>query len=358
MNQIFLAQSSLSDVISQGEISSNEVIEAFNQIWIDILHSQLYVAIVNIGLLIALGSLAIFLVQWGKEMMEGGGLVVFYKLLLVVIPIMFLTNNGTLLVDTTLGIRAAINDTNQMALIEITNGITLKEAYTESQAQDSSAEAFAVIRQQCRTQTTPEAQQKCLEQKEQQFEEYIRRVQEIKGNHDPSFWAKFADYLRQHIQETNSGVVASFVRPAIVRVLALLFGAFSAAFQWFLEIALILQAMIAPIAVGASILPTSAKPIISWVSGFFALGMGKLGFNLVAGLAATVDVTAGDSLSSLVLPVFLGIFAPVLALVVAGGSGFSMFVALSSVSSGLTRLAISQSATSFVRGSKSFIRRR
>ncbi|NEP56932.1 MAG: hypothetical protein F6K31_07880 [Symploca sp. SIO2G7] len=353
MNQTFLAQFSLSDVLSAGEFTSNEVIEAFNQIWTDLLLSPgIYPSIVKLGLLIALGSMAIFLVQWGKEMMEGK-LVDFDKVIWVVVVIMLLNNDGRLLAETTLGLRAVINETNQMVLSQTANDVTLREAYKQAAVQKSSAEVLAIIKEQCRTQATPEAQQKCLEQKERQFEEYIRRVQEINGSENSSYWERFTAYLRQEIETVSSGALASFIRPAIVGVLALLFGAFSSAFQWLLEVALILQAMIAPIAVGASILPTSSKPIISWVSGFFALGMAKLGFNLVAGLVATVDITAGESLSSLVLPVFLGLFAPVLALVVAGGSGFAMFVALSSVSSGLTSLVVTKVTTYFARGSKS-----
>ena len=104
-----------------------------------------------------------------------------------------------------------------------------------------------------------------------------------------------------------------------------------AAFQWVLEVGLILIAMFGPIAVGASLLPTPAKPLFTWLSGFFSLAMAKLGLNIVSGLGASIAINASASLHLLVLPVFLALFAPALSLIVGGGSGMAMFVALSYV---------------------------
>ena len=62
-----LAQINPANILNTGQSASTAVAESFNQIWQDLLTQPgIYTAMTNLGLLVALGALAIALVQWAK----------------------------------------------------------------------------------------------------------------------------------------------------------------------------------------------------------------------------------------------------------------------------------------------------
>jgi hypothetical protein len=91
----------------------------------------------------------------------------------------------------------------------------------------------------------------------------------------------------------------------------------------------IMTATFSPIALGLSLLPLGSKPIWAWASGFISLFGVQLGYNIVVGLAATVIVSAGaQSASDLAFLAFISIFAPALALLIAGGGGVALYTGI------------------------------
>ncbi|MEH2026883.1 hypothetical protein [Nostoc sp.] len=112
------------------------------------------------------------------------------------------------------------------------------------------------------------------------------------------------------------------------------------ALQWgfvnILEAALLLTALFAPIAVGLSLLPLQGRPIWAWLTGFISLFGVQLGYNILVGLAAVVLVKSGAELASdVAFLCFLSIFAPVLAVLIAGGGGMAIYNGISANVKGL-----------------------
>lgn len=336
---LFPAQVSPTNVLSAGQAASSEIVRSFNNIWLDILKSEgIYRALTNLGLAIALIGLALSLVQWGRQSMERGT-VSLTELVAPIVAIVLLMplgqTNTTLLASVTLDLRGIVNEVNTQVLSQTVNGLTLEAAYRTATVQGASAQLAATIAEQCRTQSTPEKVRVCVEQKRQQFSQYLRDVREANGDNDSSYWGLLEDYISQGIDfvgDTISGTlfadVGSYVLEGILQIVLI---AFHIAFQWVMELAMILVALIAPIAVGASLFPTPAKPIFAWLSAFLGAGMAKLGLNIVSGLAATIAVTATDTLNPFILLLVFAIFAPTLSLIVGSGSAISLFIALSYV---------------------------
>lgn len=321
-----LAQINPANILNTGQSASTAVAESFNQVWQDLLTQPgIYTAMTNLGLLVALGALAIALVQWAKRMTSGDS-AAFAELIWPLVVVVLLSNQGRGLAQVILGLRGTINQINEVVLSQTVGGITLQQAYQQAALQGSSAELLSVIREQCRSQPTPQQQQDCIRQGWEQAQRELERLQ-ADILETASFWewltSPFA-YLNNDLATNLSAYVASGFLHGLLWVV-------HAAFQWVLEVGLILIAMFGPIAVGASLLPTPAKPLFTWLSGFFSLAMAKLGLNIVSGLGASIAINASASLHLLVLPVFLALFAPALSLIVGGGSGMAMFVALSYV---------------------------
>lgn len=322
-----LGQLSPADIFETGRNASISIRDSLEQVREDLFQSELYGAIVNIGLLIALVSLAIFLVQLGRRTMEGGTFN-FAELIWPIIVIMLLSNNGKLLAQSTLELQAIGNGVNDIVLEQTLGELKLREAFQEAHIQGASSQLMAVLNEQCQSQQTPQAVQQCIEQKQQQFNEYVDQMRALYGEYDSSFW----EILKEKTKDVFRAGIGLFGTFTIAIPASILLQAWQTAAQLILEIALLLVSMFGPVAVGASLLPTSTKPLFAWLSGMFSLFMAKLGFNIIAGIGATLVLTSTDVVSPLVLQIVLAIFAPALALIVGSGSGIGMFVAFSYIS--------------------------
>lgn len=104
------------------------------------------------------------------------------------------------------------------------------------------------------------------------------------------------------------------------------------AFQNLIEVAMLMVAILGPLAVGASLLPVGGKPIWAWLTGLISLGIAKLSFNVIAGVTALMVYKAGDS-DPMWFMVFIGILAPLVALAIAAAGGFAVFSAISNSAS-------------------------
>ena len=115
-------------------------------------------------------------------------------------------------------------------------------------------------------------------------------------------------------------VVTSFITSLLL--------ALNNAYQWGLELSLLLTALMGPLAVGGSLLPIGSRAIVAWLTGFFTVGLAKLSFNIILGLAGQLIATAEAS-QPMIFLAFIGIVAPFLATGIASGGGMATFTQLS-----------------------------
>ncbi|WP_373695828.1 hypothetical protein [Brunnivagina elsteri] len=104
------------------------------------------------------------------------------------------------------------------------------------------------------------------------------------------------------------------------------------AFQWIIEVCMLLTALLGPLAVGGSLLPVGSKAIFAWLTGFFSVGMIKLCFNIISGLISTM-VLNSDNNDPMIFAFAIGILAPILSVVLAAGGGMAVFRSFSSIAS-------------------------
>jgi len=97
------------------------------------------------------------------------------------------------------------------------------------------------------------------------------------------------------------------------------------AYQWAIELTMLTTALLGPIAVGSSLLPYGAKAIFTWLTGFLTVGMAKLSFNIITGLAGEI-IAESKSDQPLFFLFVIGIFAPFLASGLAAGGGMSLLL--------------------------------
>ncbi|AFZ21981.1 hypothetical protein [Allocoleopsis franciscana] len=220
----------------------------------------------------------------------------------------------------TLQLRDIINQVNQGILTAQVGDLQLQEAYQQVVGQVGEQTAINALRSQCANIADPQQQQDCINQAAQQSGQLNNGQQ----SNDPF-------NIGQQFQNTISTIFAAAARGWLI--------AFGIAFQWLVEVSLLLTALLGPLAVGGSLLPVGQKAIFAWLTGFFSVGMVKLCFNIIAGLVASLIVNAG-SVDSTIIAFAVGLLSPILAMALAAGGGMAIFSSLSNIAtSGLGGLS-------------------
>ena len=293
------------EIFEVGRETSKAVAANFDVLWQNVLGGGLYQAIVSIGILLAVLSLALFLVQWGGQMMFGEGDKALAELIWPLIVIVCLQSNGAVLNRTILELRSIGNDINNSVLDSAVRNESVAVAYERTRASDALETNLAARIAEC-VETRAERQQPaCIAAARREHEAVRQRL-----------------VLPFNEQDSWLGGALQFV-------LRNFLWALHSAFQWSVEIVLLILALLAPLAMGLSLLPVPGKPIISWLSGFAGVFLIKLNFNLISGIAAYAVSLSGYSVNSLFLPMLLGVMAPILAVLVGLSGGTTLFNALS-----------------------------
>lgn len=324
--QLILAQTqkvgeAASKITQDSAAASEAIATAMDGLWNDVLTGGLYAAIARLGVFFAVGTLLIFMVQWTRQMVDGESSKAFTEIIWPIVVIFLLANNGAALALGTRGLREVINQTNQTLLTSTSNSIRLQEAYQQVMQQAGAESAVRGLIQQCNAVADPQQQTECLDNAAKQAEEIAAQT-----NGKKEGW--FPDFGLSEFLSTNIFQLA--VRGWLI--------AFGVAFQWLIEISLLLTALFGPLAVGGSLLPVGQKAIFAWLVGFFSVGMVKLSFNIISGLVATLVLNA-DANDPLIFAFATGLLAPILSLAIATGGGMTVFNSLSTVGTfGLTNL--------------------
>ncbi|NEQ47554.1 MAG: hypothetical protein F6K00_30025 [Leptolyngbya sp. SIOISBB] len=293
------------EIFEAAQQTAEAVAANFDGLWESVLNGGLYQASVAIGILLAVLSLALFLVQWGGQMLFGEGDKALAELIWPLIVIVCLTNNGERLSTVIVELRDIGNQINTSILDSAVEGESVAASYQRERARDALGANLAARIAEC-VENGPQRQQSaCIQQARREDAEARQRLA-----------------LPFDEQDTWLGGVVQFV-------IRNLLWALHSAFQWAVEIVLLILALLAPLAMGLSLLPVPSKPIISWVSGFAGMFLIKINFNLISGLAAYAVSLSGYSANSLLLPLLLGVIAPVLAVMVGLSGGTALFNAIS-----------------------------
>jgi ABC-type transport system involved in multi-copper enzyme maturation permease subunit len=101
------------------------------------------------------------------------------------------------------------------------------------------------------------------------------------------------------------------------------------AFQNLIQIAFLLHAALAPLAMGLSLTTIGGRPIVAWVTGFVSLVGIQLCYAIITGLAAVAIVNSnGQYFSDAAFLFILAFFGPWLAYAMASGGGKAVYDAV------------------------------
>jgi hypothetical protein len=318
------------------------VADGFNQLWEQTLTGGLYASLCKVGVLFAVGSLALFMVQWGKQMLNGEEQKAVAELIWPLVVALLLANNGKILASGTLMLRGYINTVNNYVLEYTAADTDLRAAYQQGIGQAAVEAAVGNAIQQCRSaQLSNQEQIECLKQAKEELQAKFPNIfQGDKGEGIGGWVLQGLDKIDQAAQEADGGsnpiegiankltaASSAAIGAVVTSFITSLLLALNNAYQWGLELALLLTALIGPLAVGGSLMPIGTKAIVGWLTGFFTVAIAKLSFNIILGLAGQLVATAQAS-QPMIFLAFIGIVAPFLATGIAAGGGMAVLTQL------------------------------
>ncbi len=334
-----LAQIDPQAIIDGASDSAQSVSNSFGDVTELVLNSPLYMAIARIGSGFAAVLVAIWVVMWGKSAAQNDAAPPLENLMVPIVLVVLLSNGAALLSEFSLSARHLINETNQFVLEYTANGVDLAQAYASVSRNQGMEMALGEMMRQCADGGSPEEQTQCLE-------ELRIRIRAMPGFEPPPD-AEERILQAQMLVEEGGGNWAEQIAAGTLANVGNIIGIFvqhllsamSMAFQWMVELVMLLVFLSGPLAIGASLLPAGAKPVFAWLGGICGAAMTKLSFNIMVGLAAMVALQAPAN-DPMVFLLVIGILAPLLATVISSFGGASIYGALAGIASNVFGMAV------------------
>lgn len=336
-----LSSGSATATLNAGATISQAIADSFDRLWEQVLGGQLYAIINNVGLLFALLTIGFWCVMLYKALDQNDMRPAVSELLFPLVVIFLLANGGQNLAQATLGMRGLINGINQQVIETVGANLDFQRTLNNLASYSSAKSQVAQLANQCNGITKNEELQACLQDAQTQAQTLLGQYS---GGNPPAAWIQdiqrsaqgIADKFSLYSQGAGGGFAGTVAgglgvlgdistAPFLIAAEAVIV-ATQGAFQYAIEVALLMTALLGPLAVGMSFLPIGAKPIYAWLTGFWSLGICKLSLNIITGLVATAVQGAGpESADTLVTAIAIGILSPLLSLGLAAGGGKALF---------------------------------
>lgn len=330
------------DVASISLELARQTVAAWEQTWELVISpdSQLWQNLVDIGLFLATITILWIVMTEGKDAVERQSFSDLIRMIAVPLVVaMFLSNSGTPLATLVLAIRGYSHAQVQQVLeIQVGNdgmGESVSKVATSSAVVAQVDALFA----ECGGKTGPELEQCSL----QKIGKAQRILEDAESRVGP------LPEVRQKIQTFAGGPGGGESNPAtdfagdmmkalIINVIKGILWALQWGFVNLLEVSLLLTALLAPVAMGLSLLPIQGRPIFAWLIGFMSLFGMQLSYNILTGLVATVLIQSQASVAGdLGFLMFLALLSPLLCTTMMSMSGVAIFNAVSFSTSALAR---------------------
>ena len=338
------------EISESGRRTAAETIEAYDKLWINVLEGPLYTALVDVGVLFAVGTLLFFTVEMIKDLNEGNLTRPFTSFIWPLLIVFLLTkpidSSMYRLASFSYDLREIINQTNQTVLASTHLGVKLDDAYRQAQGLSAVRPTIEGWIKQCES-LTGKQQLQCMEIALKDAQDLLDEYGRANGESNwltresarvGSMLTKLADWNGSWDDQLRS-VFWTVTGPAWEAAVYSLLMAFQYAFQSFLEFSLLLTVLLGPLAVGGSLLPVGGKPVYAWLTGIFSLFTAKLCFNITAGLASTIMVDV-EQVDHLWFAVFIGVLSPIFSTALAAGGGMAVWSSLTGIVSTVFHLSV------------------
>ena len=325
------------DILQNHSFISNQLAESFQTVWDGIIFntdSSFWKAVIAGGLDFAL--LGMILYAWdGFKVEENKRHQYTIDGIVMVIILSILLGGNGLLTSNILQITHGFdqNLTRTLAntqILDLTIADSLKNISLSNNARDEVDRLLA----ECNELTGDEALQ-CMEQQVPQ----IQKIADAAEANDPianSPAAKYAKGILSYLQELGTNVVngdglkvaAQLTNtlftgnPIMMAVIKVVFGGIQLAFNFALEVAGILHALLLPLVIAVVFTPVGSKYVETWIKGYVQLVLIKFLYIAVIGLAAEAIVRSEAQYATGVgFLIFSSVMGPALAFYMAKGGG-------------------------------------
>ncbi|MBD2683162.1 MULTISPECIES: hypothetical protein [Nostoc] len=345
---MFLLAQLNNDLVNLAKENAASVAQGFNELWQETIAGGVYSAICDVGALFAVATLTFFVIEWTKKMMAGEEQRAYTDFIWPLIVISLLSNNGNLLGQSTLGIRNYINNVNNIVLTKAAAGIDLKKAYEQALGTEAARSAIGLVVNRCQNSSLSKQEQiNCLYQAKK---ELTKKYPDKFSQNGLFSW--FVDAIDGAVDAFNdvkdgkaSGIdlifspINAFVGSAITDIITIILVGMNGAYQWGIELTMLVTALLGPVAVGSSLLPYGAKSIYTWLVGYFSVGFGKLCFNIIVGFAGQL-VADSKTYQPMFFLFTIGVIAPFLATGLAAGGGVAVLTQINKAAETYSSIAI------------------
>ena len=349
------------DILQNHSFISNQLAESFQTVWDGIIfntNSSFWKAVIAGGLDFAL--LGMILYAWSGFKVEENKRQQYTidGIVMVIILSILLGGNG-LLTSNILQITHSFdqNLTRTLAntqILDLTIADSLKNISLSNNARDEVDRLLA----ECNELTGDEALQ-CMEQQVPE----IQKIADAAEANDPianSPAAKYAKGILSYLQELGTNVVngdglkvaAQLTNtvftgnPVMMAVIKVVFGGIQLAFNFALEVAGILHALLLPLVIAVVFTPVGSKYVETWIKGYVQLVLIKFLYIAVIGLAAEAIVRSEAQYATGVgFLIFSSVMGPALAFYMAKGGGADLAKFVSSKVTSAMSNAVQSGAT-------------
>lgn len=360
VTSFLIAKTGAADILKSGTQTASTVAETWNKHWLTIFQSELYYTIVALAGGLAAAALLFFMLNFLRKMLDqedySGALSSF---LMAMVVIMLLANNAYVLSRGTIALRGMIHAVSEKVLTQTLLEVSLQDAIQASIDKGSVSTEIGALLSQCQG-VVGQTQVDCLKAANEQAKGIIQDYQSshpFSGSLDSLKDTIFSNIpgtqgagdvagtissvigagISSAQQGNGPSDVGATIRDGMVGALAQsLVQSVLLAFQWafanILEVAMLLTGVIGPIAVAGALM-FDGKSLWAWLTGFFAIGMAQVCYNIIVGISAVVVVNA-DITDTLGFLITISLLAPALALGLASGGGLVVFNLISAGATG------------------------
>jgi hypothetical protein len=344
LNILYFAAPTSTDILENAAAGSQLIAQGFDQLWQQTLDGNLYASLMKTAQMFALATLTFYMVDLAKNWMNQEDMKALSSWIWPILIIGLMANNGALLRSGTLTARNYINQVNNDLLNYTAAGANLETAFNRAVGSISLKAEAGREMERCRSMGGSSQQAAdCLQAAEAKLK--AKAPEFFKGSPPPAgdnAWNPLEDignaagnFISQipivggvakagaAVWDTAMGGVGELVT-AFVTVILL---ALNSAYQWCVEFALLLTALLGPIAVGSSLLPYGQKAIFAWMSAIIGVGIAKLSFNIICGLCAQL-VSNAQANQPMIFLLFVGLLSPLLASALGAGGGMAAMGAI------------------------------
>ncbi|MDV3002838.1 MAG: hypothetical protein N5P05_004493 (plasmid) [Chroococcopsis gigantea SAG 12.99] len=344
-----LLGTTLSDILKNGMQDARKVSDTWNNNWELVFGGgsvggqTLYGAITNLGLLFAVVAIIISGIRVYSALNESRPIDV-VAVFWAVLAISLFAGQGALLATCILQLRALINEVSDGVLNGTLAGIKLDEVLKEFQTSIVLKATVESMYKPCLSMQGQE-QIDCLKSAADRADILADTFGAAFGplNWISSIIDRFKD-AGNAVQDGNPFSLLGMFSPVWQPIVYSILYWCMQAYQHLLEAVLLVVGLMAPLAVGGSLYFFGANSIIAWLTGFFSIGMAKICFNILVGLAAVTATNSGVDDPGW-FPLFVGLFAPIISFSLASGSGLVVWTAFTSVVGGTVTAGVSAVAT-------------